>query len=128
MSRNHRFTTGPVVISLKDHHTETIALNPVPGCPAAEVPISMLIKNLFTYWTGQAISPGSVLKRKYDAYKSLLEQDKRAHDLMAELEELYHDQVRVDFSVIEKNMPRFPNALAGLFPTSIECTRPDTSS
>jgi pyruvate,water dikinase len=102
MSRNRRFTTGPVVISLKDHHTETIALNPVPGCPAAEVPISMLIKNLFTYWTGQAISPGSVLKRKYDAYKSLLEQDKRAHDLMAELEELYHDQVRVDFSVIEK--------------------------
>ncbi len=61
----------------------------------------MRIKNLFTYWTNQAFSPGSVLKEKYAAFKSLLDQDKQAHDLMAELEEIYHEQVRVDFSVIE---------------------------
>ena len=31
----------------------------------------------------------------------MLEHDKRAHELMAELEEIYHGQARVDFSVIE---------------------------
>ncbi len=62
----------------------------------------MLIKNLFTYWTELAVSPGSLLKKKYAAFKSLLEQDKRAHELMAELEEIHSNQVGVDFSVIEK--------------------------
>ncbi|MGD9248259.1 MAG: hypothetical protein PVI60_09905, partial [Desulfobacteraceae bacterium] len=62
----------------------------------------MRIKNLFTYWTNQAFSPGAVLKEKYAAFKSLLAYDKQAHDLMAELEEIYHEQIRVDFSVIEK--------------------------
>lgn len=62
----------------------------------------MRIKNLFTYWTNQAFSPGTVLKEKYAAFKSLLEQDKQAHERMAELEEIYHEQVRVDFTLIEK--------------------------
>lgn len=62
----------------------------------------MRIKNLFTYWANQAFSPGTILKEKYGAFKSLLEQDKQAHELMAQLEEIYHEQVRVDFTVIEK--------------------------
>jgi pyruvate,water dikinase len=61
----------------------------------------MLIKNLFNYWTHQVLSPGMVLQEKYDAFKSLLTHDKQAHELMAELEEIYYDQRRVDFSVIE---------------------------
>ena len=62
----------------------------------------MLIKNLFKYWTYQVFSPGAVLREKYEAFKSLLEHDKRAHELMAELEEIYHDQIKVDFAAIEK--------------------------
>jgi pyruvate,water dikinase len=62
----------------------------------------MRIKNLFTYWANQAFSPGTVLKEKYTAFKILLEQDKQAHDLMAEIEEIYHEQVCVDVSRIEK--------------------------
>lgn len=62
----------------------------------------MGIKNLFTYWTNQAFFPAAMLKEKYAAFKSLLEQDKRAHELMAELEEVYHEQVMVDFSAVEK--------------------------
>jgi pyruvate,water dikinase len=61
----------------------------------------LLIKNLFKYWTYQAFAPGAVLREKYDAFKSLLAHDKRAHELIAELEEIYYDQLRVDFSVIE---------------------------
>ncbi|MGD9365190.1 MAG: PEP/pyruvate-binding domain-containing protein [Desulfobacteraceae bacterium] len=62
----------------------------------------MGIKNLFTYWTNQAFFPTVALKEKYAAFKSLLEQDKRAHELMAELEQVYHEQVMVDFSAVEK--------------------------
>ncbi len=61
----------------------------------------MLIKNLFKYWTYQVFAPGAVLREKYDAFKSLLAHDKRAHELIARLEEIYYHQLRVDFSVIE---------------------------
>ena len=61
----------------------------------------MLIKNLFKYWTYQVFAPGAVLREKYDAFKSLLAHDKRAHELIAQLEEIYYHQLRVDFSVIE---------------------------
>ena len=61
----------------------------------------MLIKNLFKYWTYQVFAPGAVLREKYDAFKSLLGHDKRAHELIARLEEIYYHQHRVDFSVIE---------------------------
>ena len=61
----------------------------------------MLIKNLFKYWTYQVFAPGVVLREKYDDFKSLLAHDKRAHELIARLEEIYYHQLRVDFSVIE---------------------------
>lgn len=74
----------------------------------------MRIKNLFTYWTNQAFSPRTVLKEKYAAFKSLLEQDKQAHERLAELEEIYHEQVRVDFSLIEKKYTALSRCVAGI--------------
>ena len=71
----------------------------------------MLIKNLFKYWTYQVFSPGTVLREKYEAFKSLLEHDKRAHELMAEIEEIYHDQIKVDFAVIEKKYDIFSQSV-----------------
>ena len=61
----------------------------------------MLITNLFKHWTYQVFTPGTVLREKYEAFKSLLMHDKKAHELMAELEEIYHNQKKVDFKVIE---------------------------
>lgn len=61
----------------------------------------MLIKNLFQYWSYQLFSPSTVLRQKFEGFKSLLGNDKRAHELMAELEDIYYNQLRVDFSVIE---------------------------
>jgi pyruvate, water dikinase len=76
--------------------------------------VRMRIKNLFTYWTNQAFSPGTVLKEKYAAFKSLLEQDKQAHERMAELEEIYHGQVLVDFSLIEKKYAALSQCVDGI--------------
>ena len=61
----------------------------------------MHITNLFKHWTYQLFSPTKALKGKYEAFKSLLTYDQQVHVLMAELEEIYYNQVRVDFKVIE---------------------------
>ncbi len=71
----------------------------------------MLIKNLFKHWTYQVFSPGAVLREKYEAFKFLLKHDKRAHELMAELEEIYHDQIKVDFAAIEKKYNIFSQSV-----------------
>ena len=67
----------------------------------------MLLKSLFKHWTYQVFSPGTVLREKYEAFKLLLENDKQAHELMAELEDIYHNQVKVDFKFIEAKYAQF---------------------
>ncbi len=62
----------------------------------------MIIGNLFKYWTYRLFSPGTVLKEKYAAFKSLLTHDKRSHELLAELEDIYYNREKRDFSVIAK--------------------------
>lgn len=61
----------------------------------------MHITNLFKHWTYQIFSPTKALREKYESFKSLLTHDKQVHVLMAELEEIYYNQARVDFKVIE---------------------------
>jgi pyruvate,water dikinase len=67
----------------------------------------MLLKSLFKHWTYQVFSPGTVLREKYEAFKLLLENDKCAHEVMAELEEIYHNQIKVDFKFIEAKYEQF---------------------
>jgi pyruvate, water dikinase len=74
----------------------------------------VLLKNLFKYWTYQVFSPGTVLKEKYEAFKALLVHDKCAHEVMAELEEIYYNQIRVDFQVIVKKYDRLAECVSGI--------------
>jgi pyruvate,water dikinase len=80
----------------------------------------MLIKSLFKYWTYQVFAPGTVLREKYGAFKSLLESDKRAHELMAELEEIYHNHTRVDFTNIEARYEEFANCVSQIIENLIK--------
>lgn len=73
-----------------------------------------MIKNLFTYWTLQLFKPDAVIREKYTAFQSLLEKDKQAHEKMAELEEIYYDQVPVDLNVIEAKYREFADAVGGM--------------
>jgi pyruvate, water dikinase len=74
----------------------------------------VLLKNLFKYWTYQVFAPGTVLREKYEAFKSLLVHDKCAHEVMAELEEIYYNQIRVDFQVISKKYDRLAESVSGI--------------
>lgn len=55
-----------------------------------------MIGDLFKYWTYQVFSPGTILREKYEAFKSLLEHDQRAHEGMAELQRICYEALPVD--------------------------------
>lgn len=74
----------------------------------------MLVKNLFKYWTYQVFFPGTMVREKYEAFKSLLAHDKIAHELMADLEEIYHNRQAVDFQRINKLYGKLSNAVLGM--------------
>jgi len=61
----------------------------------------MLLKSIFKYWARQLFAPDAVMQEKYTSFKSLLSHDKQAHELIAELEEIYYHQRVVDFKMIE---------------------------
>jgi len=74
----------------------------------------MFINNLFKHWMYQLFAPGAVLRKKYEAYKSLLSHDKNAHELMAELEEIYYRQIPVDFMVIQEKYEELSRHVAAI--------------
>ncbi|MDD3311254.1 PEP/pyruvate-binding domain-containing protein [Pseudodesulfovibrio sp.] len=56
----------------------------------------MHVSQLFKHWTYQVFSPGTLLRRKYEAFKSLLRHDAIALELIADLEELFYGEVLAD--------------------------------
>lgn len=59
------------------------------------------LTNLFKHWAYKLFAPGVLLREKYEAFRALLEKDKRSHELVAELQQHYYDQITVDFAAIE---------------------------
>ena len=74
----------------------------------------MMIGNLFRYWTYRLFSPGTVLKEKYSAFKSLLTHDKHAHELLAELEDVYYNRKKKDFSAIVQLCTALSRQVSGI--------------
>lgn len=61
-----------------------------------------MLNNLFKYWTYRVFSPGAVLRTTYTAFQKLLECDGRCHEIMADLESLYYQGKKEDFSKISQ--------------------------
>jgi pyruvate,water dikinase len=62
----------------------------------------MAIGELFRHWTYQVFAPGTLLRRKYNAFRELLRHDSRSLELIAELEDIHYGNEKVDWSrVIE---------------------------
>lgn len=56
----------------------------------------MQLTQLFKHWTYQVFAPGTLLRRKYEAFKSLLKNDAIALERIADLEELFYGQTLAD--------------------------------
>lgn len=62
----------------------------------------MFIQNLFRHWTYRFFAPGVLIREKYEAFRGVLEADSRAHELLADIEEIYISRSPVDISRVEK--------------------------
>jgi pyruvate,water dikinase len=63
--------------------------------------IFMPIHQRLKHWTHQLLAPEATLKQRYAAFRALLAHDKRAHELMAELEEIFYRQLQRDFYAVQ---------------------------
>ncbi len=75
------------------------------------------LNTLFKHLTFNIFAPGTILKEKYEAFKLLLETDQKAHEFMADLEEVHYRHLRVDHSYIETRYQLLSQAVA----TMVEC-------
>ncbi len=74
----------------------------------------MFLNTLFKRWTFQLFSPDTIHRQTYEAFKDLLKHDARAHDLMAELEVLYHEGKRLDMAGVRAVFTDFSNAVRSM--------------
>jgi len=62
----------------------------------------MDFKELFKHWTYQVFAPGTVLRRKYESFKNLLEIDRACLERIAELEEIHYGGTPVDWARVNQ--------------------------
>lgn len=67
---------------------------------------------LFKHWTTKLLSPGTFLRDNYASFKKLLEHDRHCHELIAELEEIYYNDKKVDIKQVEKCYAELAAAVA----------------
>ncbi|BBD09829.1 PEP/pyruvate-binding domain-containing protein [Desulfovibrio ferrophilus] len=60
-----------------------------------------MFKELFKHWTYQVFAPGTLLRKKYESFKSLLEIDRACLERIAELEELYYSNAPTDWTRVQ---------------------------
>ncbi|SKA62806.1 PEP/pyruvate-binding domain-containing protein [Desulfobaculum bizertense] len=60
--------------------------------------MNLELRQLFRHWTYQLFAPGTLLRKKYEAFKQLLEMDRNCLKRIAELEELYYGTVSADWN------------------------------
>jgi pyruvate, water dikinase len=66
----------------------------------------MLLTHLFKYFTYQLFAPGILLRETYEAFKRVLECDKKGLELIAELEDAYHERRTVDIAWVRERSTR----------------------
>ena len=72
----------------------------------------MYVSNLFKHWTYKIFDPSLLAKEKYEAFRNLLEYDKKSHELIAEVEQIYYDQLKVDFAALEHTFKELSSSVA----------------
>lgn len=77
----------------------------------------------FKHWSMRLLAPDRVVQQTYEAFKELLGFDGKSHELMAELETLYHEDRPEDFARIRRRYRHFSEAVAGMV-TALERMQP----
>ena len=72
----------------------------------------MHLKNFFKHWIHKIFRPSLQAKEKYESFRNLLEYDKKSHELIAEIEQIYYDQLKVDFANVEQALKQLSSSVA----------------
>ena len=74
----------------------------------------MLNKHLFAHLGRLLLDPGEAFRKRYEAFRSLLEHDKKAHELMAELEDYHYQRARVELARVEARYRELSGHVQGM--------------
>jgi len=74
----------------------------------------MWLKNLFRHLTLEFFSPSILLRERYRAFKTLLSHDKRAHEIMADLEDLRIRKIRMDHAALKERYQELASRVSGM--------------
>lgn len=58
----------------------------------------MAFGELFRHWTYRVFAPGALLRRKYEAFRELIQQDGRCLERIAEIEDIHYGSTHVDWT------------------------------
>lgn len=64
--------------------------------------------------TYNIISPRASARSRYEAFKELLKNDKQAHELLADLDQIYYQQKKVDFHFVIKRYEQLSQAVSNM--------------
>ncbi len=73
-----------------------------------------LLKNLFKHLSLEIFAPEALLQERYRAFKTLLEHDKRAHELMADLEDILFRKRLLDHAALKERYRRLSVCILGM--------------
>ncbi len=73
-----------------------------------------MLTTLFKHWSYRVFAPGAVLRTTYEAFQRLLSFDSRSHEMMAELESLYYQGKKEDFSKISQKYNELAESVNGM--------------
>ena len=73
----------------------------------------MSLANALRHWALRWFSPGRLVRTRYDAFRRLLDCDQHGHELIAQLERIYHDREMVDFARVVATSRELSGQVAG---------------
>lgn len=82
--------------------------------------MNMNIINYLKWFSEDWLDAGAGVRRRYQAFKSLLAHDKNAHEQMAALEEIYYRQLKVDLARVQDAYEQLAGSVQGLITDLLE--------
>ncbi|MCF8056032.1 MAG: hypothetical protein K9K37_05270 [Desulfocapsa sp.] len=73
-----------------------------------------MLTTLFKHWSYRVFAPGAILRKTYEAFQKLLSFDSRSHELMAEIESIYYQGKKEDFSIISLKYDALAESVNGM--------------
>jgi pyruvate,water dikinase len=74
----------------------------------------MDLTELFRHWTYRVFAPGTLLRRKYESFKSLLNNDRKSLERIAELEDIYYGRTPVDWARVSRLVSELRSSVAAM--------------